>query len=495
MSEEKSSYKQIMKATSLFGGVQVFQIVIQILKSKIIAILLGPAGMGIAGLLNTSIEFVTALTSFGLGTSGIKSIAEANGSGNEERIGIIVKILRRCVWITGILGMLVTILFSPWLSQISFGNKDYTIAFIWLAITVILNQLSTGQLVILQGLRKYRYLANANLTGAIFGLIISLPLYYYFKTDGIVPAIVACSIVNLVRSWYFGRKIKVQDVVVTQEISLREAKLMFKLGFVISLSGIVGLASSYLIRIFISNYGNINQVGLYSAAYTLLNTYVGLIFTAMGTDYFPRLSSNASDNNYCKKTVNEQAELTFLLLTPILLVFLVLTPVIIKILFSNEFTIIDKMLYFSIPGMLFRAASWSLSFIFVAKGNAKLFFYNELIASIYILLLNILGYYFAGLTGIGIAFTIGYIIYFIHMSILSMKKYGVFLNHSSLKIFIVQLIITIIVLVFSSLFTNYLRYVLCLPFLMFGIIYSYKILDKKITIKEFVLEIINKIKK
>jgi len=96
---------------------------------------------------------------------------------------------------------------------------------------------------------------------------------------------------------------------------------MLKLGFVISLSGIVGLGSSYLLRIFILQYSNVTQVGLYSAGYTLLNTYVGLIFTSMATDYFPRLSANASDNLYCKKSIKEQAEISLFLLTPILIVF------------------------------------------------------------------------------------------------------------------------------------------------------------------------------
>ena len=52
--EQKSSYRQIVKATSLFGGVQFFQIIISVIRSKFVAILLGPAGMGIVGLLTAT---------------------------------------------------------------------------------------------------------------------------------------------------------------------------------------------------------------------------------------------------------------------------------------------------------------------------------------------------------------------------------------------------------------------------------------------------------
>ena len=55
MAEQQSSYRQIMKATSIFGGVQVFQIFFQVIRSKFIAVLIGPVGMGIVGLLTSTL--------------------------------------------------------------------------------------------------------------------------------------------------------------------------------------------------------------------------------------------------------------------------------------------------------------------------------------------------------------------------------------------------------------------------------------------------------
>lgn len=72
MQEQRSSYRQIVKATSLFGGVQFFQILISVVRSKFVAILLGPSGMGIVGLLTSTTGLITGLTNFGLGTSAIK---------------------------------------------------------------------------------------------------------------------------------------------------------------------------------------------------------------------------------------------------------------------------------------------------------------------------------------------------------------------------------------------------------------------------------------
>lgn len=41
----QSSYRSIFKTTSLFGSVQLFQIIIQIVKSKFFVVLLGPVGV------------------------------------------------------------------------------------------------------------------------------------------------------------------------------------------------------------------------------------------------------------------------------------------------------------------------------------------------------------------------------------------------------------------------------------------------------------------
>ena len=245
MSKEVSSYRQIIKATSIFGGVQVFTIVVSIIRSKIIAILLGPIGIGINSLLNSTTGFISGLTSFGLETSAVKNVAAAYGTSDNGKIATVIIVLRRLVWITGLLGAVLTIILSPWLSQLTFGNKDYTLAFIWISVTLLLNQISKGQTVVLRGLRKINYMARSSLSGAILGLFVSVPIYYKWGIDGIVPAIIVTSVVNLVRTWYFANKVKLQKVSVSKKTTLTEGKEILMLGFMLSLTGLYTLAKDY----------------------------------------------------------------------------------------------------------------------------------------------------------------------------------------------------------------------------------------------------------
>jgi len=483
MSEQPNSYKQIVKATSLFGGVQVFNIIIAIIRSKFIAVLLGPTGMGIAGLLTSTTGLIAGLTNFGLGTSAVKNVAEANGAGNVSRIATIVTVLRRLVWVTGLLGTIITIIVSPWLSQITFGNKDYTYAFMYLSITLLLNQLSSGQMVVLQGLQKLKHLAKANLSGSILGLLISVPLYYLWGVKAIVPAIIISSLAALFFSWYFSNKIKIEPVKVTKTQTIAEGKNMLIMGFMISLSSLITIGVGYLVRIFISRTGGVEQVGLYTAGFSIIITYVGMIFTAMATDYYPRLSAVAHSNKLSKKAMNEQAEIALLFIAPIIMVFLVFINWAIIILYSAKFMAVNEMVHWAALGMLFKAASWSISFILVAKSASNLFFWNELLANVYILIFNIIGYKWGGLEGLGISFMLAYLTYLIQVFFVAKLKYSFSFNKDFLRIFVLQLFLAVICFILVKWMTKPYSYLAASFLITISAWFSFKELDKRIGIK------------
>lgn len=495
MQEHRSSYRQIVKATSLFGGVQFFQIIISIVRSKFVAILLGPSGMGVVGLLTSSTGLITGLTNFGLGTSAVKNISEATATNDNERISTVILVMRRLLWVTGLLGALVTLIFSPLLSEFTFGNKDYTLAFVWISITLLFNQLSTGELVILQALRHLQNLAKANVYGSFVGLLITIPLYYKFGIEGIVPVIIITSFVTLFFSWYFAKKVKLENTSVSYAKTVAEGKSMMVMGFMISLSGLITLIAAYLLRIFINRTGNVADVGFYSAGFTIINTYVGMIFTAMGTDYYPRLSVVASDDEQCKQLINQQSEIALLILAPILITFLIFVNWAIIILYSSQFLSITGMVYWATMGIFFKAVSWAIAFVFLAKGVGKLYFWNEFFGSIYFLLFSLLGYYYGGLTGLGVSFLISYILYLIQVFFIAKVKYEFSFSPSFMQIFVIQFLLAMAGFAVVYLINQPYTYILGVILIGFSCWYSYKELESRIGVKEIIQGVLEKFKK
>lgn len=477
---KQHSYRQIFKATSLFGGVQIFNIAISIIRSKFIAVLLGPAGMGISGLLTSTTGFISSLTNFGLGTSAVKNVAAASTTGDNNRVNFIASVLTRLVWITGILGLIITIVLSPWLSQITFGNKDYTIAFMWISITLLFQQITSGKMVILQGLRKLEYLAKANLVGSVIGLFITIPLYYIWRFDGIVPAIIVTSLASMVLSWFYSRKTGIKIISVPVKKTFSEGREMVVMGFMLSLSGLMTLGLSYFVRIYVSNTGGLEQVGLFSAGFTLINTYFGMVFNSMCTDYYPRLSGMANDNMKARELINQQAEVAILILAPMLAIFLIFINWMIILLYSGKFLEIDGMIHWAVLGIYFKAASWAIGFLLLAKGASKIFFINELLANAYLLLFNILGYKYLGLEGLGISFLAGYILYLVQVFFITKVKYQFSFDKVFYKIAGIQFLIGVMCFGIVTILSAPWTYILGSILISISLVYSLKELEKRI---------------
>lgn len=481
-----------MKATSLFGGVQVFNILVSIVRSKFIALWIGPAGYGIASLLTSTLGLISGMTDFGLDKSAVKDISFH--AETPQKVSRTIQILKRLIWFTAIFGALIMILGAPWWSEIAFTNKEYTFSFVWISIALLFKQLSNGQLAILQGLRKLKKLAKANLYGNLLGLVITLPLYYFYRIDAIVPAIIISSIVAFIFTFYHAKNSEIEKRKLSNKEAFSEGKPMIQLGFMLSLSTMIGLLVGYLIQIFISQTGGIVQVGFYNAGFVILHSYVGLVFNAMGTDYFPRLSAISDKIEQIRKTVFEQALIAILLITPIVVVFLIAAPLIIFILYSKDFSIIITMVSWGILGMVFKAVSFSMGYIIIAKGDSKTFIKTAIGFNTLLLIGNILGYHFGGLEGLGISFLIYYIIHFIGIRIITKYRYGFYFEAGFYKVFSVCVLICGISFLLTFLENTIIKYGLLSILAIFSLVFSYIQLDKAMDIKELIGKIF-KIKK
>jgi O-antigen/teichoic acid export membrane protein len=287
-------------------------------------------------------------------------------------------------------------------------------------------------------------------------------------------------------SWYFARKIKIAKIKATKAIVIAEGKNMVKMGVILSISGLISLASSYIVRVYISSFGDVAQVGLYTAGFAIISTYVGLIFSAMGTDYYPRLAAVAYDNTLCKQTINQQAEIAILILAPIIMVFLVFIQWVVILLYSSKFIAINEMIHWAALGMIFKTASWAIGFILLAKGSAKLFFYNDLFSNIYLLALNLLGYKFWGLTGMGMSFLVGYFLHFIQMFLMGRILYQFSFDKSFIRVFSFQIVLAISCFLVVKFFNSPLTYILGGVLILVSTFFSYRELDKRIDIKQII---------
>ena len=146
------------------------------------------------------------------------------------------------------------------------------------------------------------------------------------------------------------------------------------LGLVLMGAAMMGTLTNYLVATYLRSAGSVTVVGLYQAANSLTNQYIGMVIAAMGIDYFPRLAAVSTDNIRVKDIVNRQTEIVSMIVTPIIILVILSAPLIIRVLLTAEFEpIVDVMRWMGF-GSVFRVLLFPLGYIFYVKDNKRLFF-------------------------------------------------------------------------------------------------------------------------
>lgn len=409
-SSSTSSFRSILKSSSLIGGASVLNILIGMVRTKFVAILLGPAGIGLLGMYGQITALITTMTGMGIGSSGVRQVAEAVGAGDDQRIARTVITVHRMAWLTGGLGLLVMVAFCVPLSRMTFGTNDHAWPIAALGITLLTGAIACGQGCIINGTRRIGDLAKISVIGAFNGTLISIPCFYLWGQAGIVPSLVLSAFIVLATSWWFARRVPVKTITLPWRDCYGEARQLLLLGISFMGAGLVTALSNYLIRIVMLQQFGLADVGIYQAAFNLSGILVGFVLGAMGADYYPRLTAAAGDNSSIRRMVNEQSQISILLSLPGLAAMMVFAPLIIKLFYAASFATAVPILRWCILGILGRVFSWPIGFIILAKGNGRLFFFFEfLMSGLHLFLV----YFFCrliGITGSGVAFMMMYVV-------------------------------------------------------------------------------------
>ena len=495
MSEANSSYHKILKSASLFGVVQLSNLLISVVRSKFLAVLIGPAGYGIFGLLNSTVDLVRQATGFSLEVSGVKKIAESNSVNNISKTAEYTAILLRLAIITGILGSVTVLLLSPLLSKWTFGDSSQIMAFVLMSISVLFRQVTSSQNAILQGISKLRFLAEANLWGNLIGLLITLPLFVFFKINAIVPSIILSSVISLIFSTLYYRKANIPTPKVTFRKSVVEGKEIIFFGGLLSVNAFLPVLSNYLIQLFINRHGGLEQVGFFNVGLLLVNSYVGIVFNAMSTEYYPRLAAIGNDNAKISNAVNQQAILSMLIILPIIILFLGGGEHIVHLLFSERFNGCMAMASWFVLAMFFKAVSWSMGYVIIAKADSKVFVKTSFIFSLIYLVLCLGGYHLHGLKGLGIGLLCYFILHLLSIYCITYYRYKMRLSKEFYKIFVIGIVLCLISVLLNQVPGIIFKLSAFFVLFLVSVLFSFKEIGRRVDLKSIFTKIKNKIRK
>lgn len=441
MSEnEKGAYGQVLKYTGIFGGVQGLNVIVSLVRNKLAAVLLGPAGMGLVSLFNATVAFISQATGFGISMSAVRHISELTESGDEAQRAYYIKVVRAWSLLAALFGVLVCVAIGPFLSSNTFAWGNHTLHFILLAPAVGMIAVTAGETAILKGTRQLKPLVVVQTFTILATLLLTVPAYYFFGQAGIVPVIVLMALVTLLFTVNYSYRLYPLQLSGSKGI-LGDGMEMIRLGVAFTFAGIVGAGSEMLIRSWLNLQGDLDAVGLYNAGYMITVTYASMVFSAMEADYFPRLSAVNGDVAATNETVNKQMEVTMLIIAPMLVGMIVLLPVLTPLLLSEKFMPIVAMTQVAALAMFFKAITLPTAYITLARGYSLIYLALETAYFVVFVLLVMCGYRYWGLLGTGIAITVANVFDFLMIHAVARFRYGYKMSSAVVRYSAIQILI------------------------------------------------------
>ena len=406
------SYRQILRSSSIIGGASVINIVVGLLRIKVAAVVLGPAGVGLIGLLTSLAGTASTVASLGLGNVGTRQIAEAVGLNNAAAMAAARRAL---FWGSLALALLGTAIFWSLRNVLAvrvLGDVSLSGDVGWMALIVGLTVAAASQTALLNGMRQIGDLARVSILSALLSTVLGISALMTWGRDGLIAFVIVGPLANfLLGHVYVARLPKVQAPRTPLTALAGQWRMLAKLGAAFMVAGLAGTLGQLLVRTLVQRELGADALGYFQAAATISMTYIGFVLTAMGTDYYPRLTAAIHDHVLVNRMVNEQTEVALLLAGPVFLVMMGLAPWVIQLLYSSSFHAAADVLRWQVLGDILKVASWPLGFIILVAGDGRTFMLIESLAVGVFVLLSWLGLHLMGVAATGIAFLGMYVVY------------------------------------------------------------------------------------
>ena len=407
----------LIRSMLVIGSAQSVNIVLSILRMKVLAVLLGPSGVGLLSIYNNLQGMVSNAAGLGMKSSGVRQLA--NAKGEEQALSRVRRVLLAAHMLQGVLAMLGVWLLREQISVWLLGDSTYALEIALLGIAILLTLLMEAQTALLQGLRRIGDLGRVTVLGALGGTVVGLVAVWVYGQPGLVWFVLSQPLMGLAAALYFTRSLPKPT---TPRLSFVETwegwKPMARLGAAFMLGGLATTATLLLVRGRITQELGLDAAGQFAASWGITMTYVGFLLGAMGADYFPRLTEVIHDRVAAIRLMNDQAQLGLAIGGPVLLLLIGWAPWVITLLYSPEFAPAATLLQWQTVGNVFKLASWPLGFSLAAAARGNTFLLVQVNFNILFLAMLWPTLLYYGIIAAGPSFMVAYMLHFALLNIL-----------------------------------------------------------------------------
>lgn len=398
---------RILRTMGLFGGVQFATIALSIVRTKLVAVWLGPMGVALNTIFISTQDLITSAVGLNLRTSGVRELSAASAG---ARPGVAGMLLRVALGLA-VIGAVLTMLLSPALSLWTLGTTADWWCFALLAAGVAAAIYLDANLAALQAYGRFKALARVTLASALVCTGVAVPLYYGLRLRAVLPVYLITTVAYMLWTLRERRRCCPAPELPSMRRAWSEAGPMLRLGMFMTLAAFMERLSAYIFVVYMSNDAPAGDLGIYQAGYTLVNTYVGVVFTALSAEYYPRLASVASSRLRAQAFVSHEFKVVAMVLMPVVVLFLAFDRIAVRLLYASSFLPMLPYIDVAVCGVVLRAFSFCLAYVILARGDGRVYVVTEAVGAVVGLALRVAGYRWWGFAGLGWAYVVEYAAY------------------------------------------------------------------------------------
>lgn len=402
-----------------------FNIVLALLRIKVAAVLLGPAGVGLIGLLTSLVGTASAVAGMGIATAGTRQIAGAAGNDDATTVAAARRALFWGTLVLAPLGGAVVWVLRDRLAEHVLADASMAGDVGWLALAVALTVAAASQSALFNGMRLVGDLARVSILSTLLSTLMGVGALLLWGRGGLMVFVVVTPLASfLLGQFYVTRLPKVEVARTPLPVLTRQWRILAGLGVALMLTSLAGTMGQLLVRALVQGQLGADALGFFQAASSISMAYIGIVLSAMSTNYYASLSAAIHDHSAVNRMVNEQTEVALLLAGPFFLAMMGLSPWVIEFLFTDSFHPAAYVLRWLVLSDVLKLATWPLGFIILAAGHGRTVMLTESLAVSVLVLLTWAGLPLIGLKATGIAFVGMYMVYLPMLYLLGRQKTG-----------------------------------------------------------------------
>lgn len=380
---------------------------------KVVASIIGPAGVALVGQLNNFATIALSLSTGGINNGITKYVAEYKEDESKVRdcLSTALRITVVCSLVVGI----VLILFHSYLSEYIMLSSDYGYVFVIFGFTILFYALNMGLTSVINGFKEFKQYVKVNIAGSIIGLIFTLSLVLLWELKGaLISAVTFQSIMLFISLWMIRKMSWLRWEYFKQKLNTELTKKYFRYSLMTLVSAAVVPVSQMILRGYVISEISVTEAGWWEAMNRISNMYLMVITTSFSVYYLPRLSELTD-----KKELRQEIFRSYKVIIPCLLggfaLIYLFRYLVIRLLFTPDFYPMENLFFWQLLGDFFKIASWVLAFLMVAKAMTKWYIFTEILFCTSRVCLGFIFMHFNGVVGINQGYCINYFAYLLMM--------------------------------------------------------------------------------